>query len=211
MRTIIVNEHHKQVLEKCQVLNESLNLYSFISHIKGYIKRLLKDPVYAKTDDFLKEHGLGDEKLLQLLKDNNIIVKNERIDTSDGKDKFVISYKVPKDNFKRKLKRLYSQLYEKNIVESTILKEEGEGAVGMGGATSADSSGQFSQPLFSEPLRRQKTVYLTKNQVAKLQNEAVEMGTNFGDFGYDAPPFKKKKDPAYNHKNMLTRKNGNEV
>ena len=29
------------------------------------------------------------------------------------------------------------------------------------------------------------------------------MDTAFGDFGYDAPGLKKKKDPAYNHENMM--------
>ena len=29
------------------------------------------------------------------------------------------------------------------------------------------------------------------------------MDTAIGDFGYDAPPFKKKKDPTYNHKDMM--------
>ena len=36
------------------------------------------------------------------------------------------------------------------------------------------------------------------------------MDTAIGDFGYDAPPFEKKKDPAYNHKNMMKKSFNNE-
>ena len=36
------------------------------------------------------------------------------------------------------------------------------------------------------------------------------MDTAIGDFGYDAPPFKKKKDPTYNHKDMMKKSFKNE-
>ena len=85
-----------------------------------------------------------------------------------------------------------------------ILNEEGEG----GGATSADASGQFTQPLFGKPIRR-KTVYISQKQADELKEEVV-MDTAIGDFGYDAPPFKKKKDPTYNHKDMMKKSFKNE-
>jgi hypothetical protein len=40
--------------------------------------------------------------------------------------------------------------------------------------------------------------------VSQDVNEEVVMDTAAGDFGYDAPGLQlKKKDPAYNHKNMI--------
>jgi hypothetical protein len=68
-------------------------------------------------------------------------------------------------------------------------------------------AGTFIEPL-SKPIRR-KTIYVTKEQYQRLQEEAV-MDTAIGDFGYDAPPFKKKKDPTYNHKNMMKKSFNNE-
>ena len=50
---------------------------------------------------------------------------------------------------------------------------------------------------------------ITKEQYQRLQEEVV-MDTAIGDFGYDAPPFKKKKDPTYNHKNMMKKSFNNE-
>lgn len=103
---------------------------------------------------------------------------------------------------KNTLKKMYNDLsdikYKKDIMpvkDEQIVTEEGEGA------TSADASGQFSQPLFGKPIRR-KTVYLTQEQVDRLKEEVV-MDTPIGNFGYDAPALKRKKDPAYNHKNMF--------
>ena len=31
--------------------------HAFISHMEDYMKKLLKDPIHADTDDFLKYHG----------------------------------------------------------------------------------------------------------------------------------------------------------
>ena len=115
-----------------------------------------------------------------------------------------------KKEMKSTLKKAFNDLsdikYKKDIMpvqqEDMMTEEDG------GGATSADASGAFVQPLFGKPIKR-KTVYLTQEQVDKLK-EAVEMDTAFGDFGYDAPPLKKKKDPAYDHKNMIKKSIENE-
>ena len=179
------------------MVNEEVTLFSFMSHIKAYLKQLLNDPIYAKPDAFLLSNGLDGERVLSLLMDNGIIIRDEKIDSSGNKDQFVISYKIPRQNFERKVKRLYTKLFEQNTRE---LNEE----VG-GGATSADASGAFEQPLFGKPLRR-KTIYVTQEQYDRLEKlkEAVEMGTAFGDFGYDAPPFNKKKnDPTYDHSDLI--------
>lgn len=204
MKTVIINEKQQ---ENLKLLNEKITVFSFINHVKDYFKQLLKNPIYAQPDEFLKTNGLDGETLKKHLKDNNIITQSNKIETFDGKDKFKVSYTISGDNTERKLRRLYSKLFENNVIEGTILSEEGDGVAPMGGATSADASGQFIQPL-SEPIRR-KTVYISQKQYDKLQEEAV-MDTAIGDFGYDAPPFKKKKDPAYNHKNMMKKSFNNE-
>lgn len=201
MKTVIINERQEKIL---QALNENITVFSFIHHIKDYLKKLLKDPVYAKPDDVLLANGLDAETLKKHLEDCNLILKKERIETHNGVDKFKISYTVSSENAERKIRRLYSRLFETNIVEGTILNEEGEG----GGATSADASGQFTQPLFGKPIRR-KTVYISQKQADELKEEVV-MDTAIGDFGYDAPPFKKKKDPTYNHKDMMKKSFKNE-
>jgi hypothetical protein len=200
MKTIIINE--KQIMN-LQKANKEMTYYAFVSHVKSYLKKLLTEPVYAQPDDFLKNYGLNGEKLLSELTDNNIVIKNEKIDSSGDKDMFTISYKIPRQNFERKIKRLYSSLFESNIVDEELIVETDCGGVMQGGGGNPNA-GQYEQPLFGKPLRR-KTLYVTQEQYDKLQNlkEETVMNTAVGDFGYDAPVFAKKGDPTLDHKNMM--------
>ena len=201
MKTIIINE------EQVKTLKEPMDIFSFINHTKDYIKRLLKDPINTQPDSFLVSHGLNGETLKKHLEDKNLIIKKTQIKNIDGKDKFHISYKLNASNGERPLRRLYSELFETNIIEGTILNETDCGGCMQAGGTEP-SDGTYEQPLFGKPQRR-KTIYITQEQYDMLKEEAV-MDTAIGDFGYDAPPFKKKKDPAYNHKNMMKKSFNNE-
>ena len=91
---------------------------------------------------------------------------------------------------------------EKNHKPHIIDEEDGGamGATSTFGDAGDNGSGQFVQPL-GKPIKR-KTIYITQEQYDHIK-EAVEMDTAFGDFGYDSPGLKKKKDPAYNHKDMM--------
>ena len=196
--------------------------HAFMSHMEDYIKKLLTDPLKADTDDFLKCHGFSAPETLSMLldgdNDNAIIIRSESI--SNGgydengkrlKDKFKITYKLPRKDYLKKMHKLYKKLYENsNIVNGTVLNEEGECA----GATTCDASaGQFIEPLGGkkENVVRRKTIYITQEQLealAEVINEEAVMDTPAGDFGYDAPVSKGyEKDDFYkeanDHKDMM--------
>ena len=38
--------------------HKEMTRYAFISHMEDYIKKLLKDPLHADTDEFLKYHKI---------------------------------------------------------------------------------------------------------------------------------------------------------
>lgn len=112
-----------------------------------------------------------------------------------------------KKEMKSTLKKMFNDLsdikYRKEIMPvnngNVVTEEDG------GGATSADASGQFVQPLFTDKKTKMdkpitRTIYLTQEQVDKLR-EAVVMDTPAGDFGYDAPAFSDKE--TSDHKNMI--------
>lgn len=197
MKTIIINERQARLLkENFEAMNEEVTFFAFLSHTKAYIKKLLTDPINAQPDAFLIANNLNGEKLLTHLLNNGIIERDEKIRSNEDKDEFVIKYKVPRQNFERKMKRLFSQIFEKNVtenIEEEILTEDGEGAMGGdGGATSANACNA------SAPVTK-----LFGTLIRKTKNEAVEMNTAFGDFGYDASPLAGRKDPAYDHNNMI--------
>lgn len=211
MKTIIINKEQVRLLkEGYEESKKEMTFFAFMSHVKAYLKQLITDPISAKPDMFLMVNGLDGEKLNGYLTDNNIILKNEKIDNNGEKDMFTISYKIPRQNFERKMKRLYSKLFEENIVDSNLLTEDGEGGIGIAGATNCNgSSGAFVQPVFKTIVKR--SIRNTDNDTDEIKEEVV-MDTAIGDFGYDAPPFKqKKKDPTLNHKNMMKKSfNGND-
>lgn len=201
MKKIIISEAQALSLSS---LNKKMDPFLFKSYVKDYIKKLLRNPIYAQPDAFLVYHDLNGERLKKELEDAKIIVKKERVIDGNKSDDFGITYKVPTENFKRKLKRLYQRLFEENIIEGTILSECDCGGCmgGAGNAAFCNDSAPIT-PLTKEPLRRKKKLIITKEQFQRLQEEVV-MDTAAGDFGYDAPGLKvNKKDPAFNHKNMI--------
>lgn len=299
--------------------HKEMTRYAFISHIEDYLKQLLKDPLHADTDEFLKYHGFSGPKVLSLLlkrsnpEDSNsaIVIKTVKIKDNgfdeNGKrlkDDFIVKYKIPRKDYNKKMRSLYINLFESNIIEDSPLNE---GSWGYGildndsaldkqttfgkyalsllthnlesstnyddkwshlgvlvdflkkydheevrftddytygielcknilndlnnnkdfinswentskikselkriykdiinisydkdrlnedgeccGATSSDSSGQYTTPLFGKPIKR-KTMYITQEQEEYLKNiikEESVMNTSIGDFGYDVP------------------------
>ena len=203
--------------------HREMTRYAFISHMEDYIKKLLTDPLHADTDEFLKYHNIDAPKALSILtkranpEDENsaVIIKTTKIKdngiNNEGKrlpDSFTVNYKAPRKDYNKKMRNLYISLFESNIIENSPINEEGEG----GGATSADASGAFIQPVFGKPIKR-KSVYITQEQeeyIKKVIQEESVMDTQFGDFGYDAPfgdGKKNKKNKFFadvnNHKDIM--------
>ena len=47
--------------------HKEMTRYAFISHMEDYIKKLLKDPLHADTDEFLKYHKIDAPIALSML------------------------------------------------------------------------------------------------------------------------------------------------
>ena len=162
-KVIVINESDFSKLTDYAEMTEQ----KFHSNIRKFISLLLQDPVNAQPSDLFKFHGLTRSSLLHHLLNgkNPILIRKERISDRDenGEPKtatMMVKFMCPKKDFDRKLQKLFIKLFEKNLPprkshkeNEEILYEEGEGGA-MGGATSADSSGQFVQPVF--PIQRRK-------------------------------------------------------
>lgn len=167
---------------------QEITFYRFMSEMKGFLGRLLKDPIGAQPSNFLKELGFSKSRIINVLMKKDILERNEKILTPDKtgeeKVKYAVIYKVRRKDFERKMKRLYSRYFEKNLPEkqetfqqsfpekSTALEECDGGAAGdagaFGGATSAMNSGQYVAPLGD--VQRRKTVYMTEAQIKYIKN-----------------------------------------
>lgn len=123
--------------------HKEMTRYAFISHVEDYLKQLLKDPLHADTDDFLKYHDFNGPKMLSLLtkrsnpNDENsaIVIKTIQIKNNvdeEGnrlKDSFVVKYRIPRKDYNKKMRNLYINLFESNIIENSPINE---GAWGYG-------------------------------------------------------------------------------
>lgn len=164
------------------VLDEIKNDYEmtehrFNSNVKKFLHDLLVDPINADTSELMKAHGLDRNTLLKNLRDSGLVTSKQRINDKDenGNPKTAtmkVKYAVPKKNFDRKLKRLYIRLFDENLP----INEEDGGA--MGGATSADSSGQFTTKLFAGTVRQKP--------YTEVMDEASTTQT-VGNYQYDVP------------------------
>ena len=175
--------------EAVDYINDEITFFGFLSNVKGFLKELLINPTTADVNDYLKRHGVERKVLLDELLKRDIVNKETKIEEINGKDKFHISFKIPKHNFERKMKRLYSFLFEKNEIAESVIFEEGGG--------SNPDAGQFIQPIGKVQRRK---IYVTNEQYKMLK----EMGTvDAGNYQYDVPFGSDKNDPAFDHKNMI--------
>lgn len=196
MKTIYVN---KGILkEAVDYLNDELTFFGFFSHVKNFLKQLLISPISADIDDFLKKQGLTKEELLKIFIEKHVIEKDTKIVNQNEKDTFSITYKIPKRNFERKLRRIYTMLFEKyEINENLKINETDCGGAMQGGGGNPDS-GQYTAPLGK--IQRRK-IYLTQEQSDFLKEATTQ---DVGNYQYDVPlSLNDKNDPSLNHKNMI--------
>lgn len=192
-KVVIINEADFSKLADYAKMTEQ----KFHSNIRKFISQLLQDPVNAQPSDLFKLYGFKRSTLLSHLLNGKdpILIKKERISDKDenGEPKtatMMVKFMCPKKNFDRKLQKLFIKLFEKNLPQRNIhkeeeLNEEGEG----GGATSADASGQVVQPVF--PIQRRKM---------PVEIEETTDTNSVGDYQYTVP--------FGGDKETLARKNG---
>ena len=129
-------------------MEKETTYYRFLSEIRAFLSKLMKDPIGAKPSQYLKDRDFSRTKIIKELMGRGILERNEKILTPDKtgeKDvKYSVKYSVRKKNFETKIKRIYIKYFEKN--EPDKLNEcEGAGDGGaMGGGEAPDGTSSFS-------------------------------------------------------------------
>ena len=99
---------------------KELPFQTFYEEVLKFIKGLLNDPIGTKPSEILREYGLHNGMLRKKLLDFNVITKEEDIrepyDETDGNQtsRYYVKYSVPRENFKDKLRKLHSALFNVN-------------------------------------------------------------------------------------------------
>ena len=140
--------------------HKEMTRYAFISHMEDYIKKLLKDPLHADTDEFLKYHKIDGPKALSILtkrfdpddKNSAVIIKSTKIKDNgfdeNGKripDTFTVVYKAPRKDYTKKMRNLYINLFESNIIENSPINEGAWGYGILDNDTALDKHTQFGE------------------------------------------------------------------
>ena len=164
--------------------HKEMTRYAFISHMEDYIKKLLTDPLHADTDDFLKYHKIDGPKALSILtkradpNDENsaIIIKTTKIKDNgsdeNGKripDTFTVHYKAPRKDYTKKMRNLYINLFESNIIENSPINEGAWGYGILDNDSACDNQSKFG---------KSSLILLTTRLTSSLTND--EKWANLG-------------------------------
>lgn len=154
---IVIFKDLSLIFESINDVNTEVTFQAFKTNIKRFLAQLLQNPTDISISPIFLSHNINKTKLIQLLIDNNIVIKEEKINDKDenGEPKTAtmnIKYSVPKYDFDKKLHTLFTTMFEKTNSIDTNIEEEG----GFGGATSANVSaaGSFVQPVFAIQRRK---------------------------------------------------------
>jgi len=114
--------------------DEELTRHAFMSHMGAFIKQLLTTPKTARVDEFLLKHGISTQKAIEMLltpvidlngdKEScrSVLKRKESIKMGeDGKDQFIVAYKLPRKDYKKKMRHLFINTFEKCIINENAV------------------------------------------------------------------------------------------
>lgn len=178
MKTIYLTEAQvRRLKEANEKKNEEVTFYEFLTNIKDFLKKLLKNPSEAQPSEMLMMFVKDKNDLIGKMKTIGLIKSKERIDEIPVEEdkhpygkkmvaKRFITYSIPKSRFGEKVKQLYDDIIE----NKDIVTEEGEGGGGattcasvMQGGGANPSAGQYDVPFGSVQRRKFWTKAMSRN------------------------------------------------
>ena len=191
-RTIIISEKLLNKLSGKLVMSD----YVFESNIRQFLADLYNDPSNAQPSDVLKMYGFTRNELIRYLVKYDIITKKQKVSFKDENGNFKTptmkvrygikgdkegDFEVKKRHFQLKIRKLYIDLFEKNVPQK-VNEDEGGGFISGGG----DGAGQYTTPIFGQPVKQKG--YLEKTE----EIEEATTTSSVGNYTYDMPAFSDK-------------------
>lgn len=102
---------------------------TFYEETVKFLKALLSDPIGAKPSGVLEDAGYGNSRLRKLLRERGIILMSERIEepvdeeSKKPRSMYHLSYKVRRDGFKDKMRKLFRDTYEISESNKTLTND----------------------------------------------------------------------------------------
>ena len=102
--------------------------YRFLSEVRAFLSKLLKNPVDAQPSKYLKDRDFTRKKLINELLSRDVIERHEKILDSTNSDekepKYVVKFKIHRKDFEKRIHRIYIKFFEKNVNESVFENED---------------------------------------------------------------------------------------
>ena len=176
-------------------MEKETTFYRFYSEIRGFLSKLISDPIKAEPSKYLKDRNFGKTKLINFLISRGIVERHETIkdqtNSNVKKPTYVVRYKVKKKDFETKVHRIYSKYFEKNLPEKKEKEiDESTSCGGVGGANGMGydvplfGGNPISQKRVNENISKDKEhksrkIYITEKQFNFIQENINEI--NAGD------------------------------
>ena len=108
-------------------MKEGVTFYRFLSEVRAFLSKLIKEPIKAEPSKYLKDHDFGKSKLIKELMKRDVLERHEKILDSTNSDekvaKYFVKYKVKKKDFENKVYKIYIKFFEKNEPEKKKIDE----------------------------------------------------------------------------------------
>lgn len=100
---------------------EEVTFYRFLSEVRAFLAKLVKDPIKAEPSKYLKDRDFTRSKLIKDLMARDVLERHEKIlDSTNSEEKtakYVVKFKVRKKDFENKIHKIYIKYFEKNLPE----------------------------------------------------------------------------------------------
>ena len=125
--TMIISEDQVDIIKNAILKEdrEEVTFYQFRGELQDFLKSLMEHPITCNIGEFWKSRGFSKKKMVEYLLKIGILEKEEKVNT-DGIDgpQLEISYKILKNGFERKMRRIFIRLFEGETKSSTKLLVE---------------------------------------------------------------------------------------
>lgn len=141
-------------------MEQETTFYRFLSEIRAFLSKLVKNPMKADVNKYLKDRNFNKTKTINVLLKRDVLERHEKILDSTNSDekepKYTVKYKVRKKDFEDRIYKIYIQYFEKNFPEKKEELKECDGG-DVAGATSADVC-NMSAPILPLGQLQRRTV-----------------------------------------------------
>ena len=129
--------------------NLEITYFRFLSEVRAFLSKLLKDPIKAQPSVYLKNRDVTRKKLIDDLLKRDVLERHEKILDSTNSDekeaKYVVKYKVHKKDFEKRIRRLYTKYFEKNLNEEAELRSCANLIGVVGGGKPGDTMARWAE------------------------------------------------------------------